>query len=478
MRVPVARRDQHHRRPGPRQGRLRAPAGFVNAVLRRVAEHDLADVGTPGRPRPGGRPDRLRRRSPISHPRWVVDELRRRAGRPPSELDDAARRRQRAARGSPWWPAPGARPATSCRGEPTAVRRRTAWCCDGGDPGGGPGGRRGPRRRPGRGLPAGRARAGRGAASRAATSAGSTCAPAPAARRPCSPRWPAGAGARLRRHRAAAAPRRAWSGAAAGAVPTGVAGGRRRRRHPAAVAPGTFDRVLVDAPVHRARRAAPPARGALAPHARRPARGLVPLQRAAARARRSTPSAPAGWSLYATCSPVLAETRGVVEARARGAATTCALEDAPALLPEVPDCAGPLPGTVQLWPHRHGTDAMFLALLRRRLTAVDWAMAAAKSALRRDRGRRPGRAGQQPRPGLLPRERGDQARPGRVLPRRRRRASSTRCFERPVHAAPLPQGAGRRQGAPEAAAGRGARRGWRRCGCTSRAGTAPPTSCA
>ena len=31
---------------------------------------------------------------------------------------------------------------------------------------------------------------------------------------------------------------------------------------------------------------------------------------------------------------------------------------------DVPDCAGPLQGTVQLWPHRHGTDAMFLALLR------------------------------------------------------------------------------------------------------------------
>jgi 16S rRNA (cytosine967-C5)-methyltransferase len=31
----------------------------------------------------------------------------------------------------------------------------------------------------------------------------------------------------------------------------------------------------------------------------------------------------------------------------------------------VPDCEGPLAGTVQLWPHRHGTDAMFMALLRR-----------------------------------------------------------------------------------------------------------------
>jgi 16S rRNA (cytosine967-C5)-methyltransferase len=32
---------------------------------------------------------------------------------------------------------------------------------------------------------------------------------------------------------------------------------------------------------------------------------------------------------------------------------------------DVPDSAGPLEDTVQLWPHRHRTDAMFLALLRR-----------------------------------------------------------------------------------------------------------------
>jgi 16S rRNA (cytosine967-C5)-methyltransferase len=38
--------------------------------------------------------------------------------------------------------------------------------------------------------------------------------------------------------------------------------------------------------------------------------------------------------------------------------------DVPALLPEVPDAAvGPY---LQLWPHRHGTDAMFCAILRRR----------------------------------------------------------------------------------------------------------------
>ena len=31
----------------------------------------------------------------------------------------------------------------------------------------------------------------------------------------------------------------------------------------------------------------------------------------------------------------------------------------------VPGAEGPLAGTVQLWPHRHRTDAMFMALLRR-----------------------------------------------------------------------------------------------------------------
>jgi 16S rRNA (cytosine967-C5)-methyltransferase len=33
----------------------------------------------------------------------------------------------------------------------------------------------------------------------------------------------------------------------------------------------------------------------------------------------------------------------------------------------VEDASGPLPGTVQLWPHRHNTDAMFLAVLRRQV---------------------------------------------------------------------------------------------------------------
>ena len=51
----------------------------------------------------------------------------------------------------------------------------------------------------------------------------------------------------------------------------------------------------------------------------------------------------------------------------------------------------------------------------------------------------------------FPETRRDQARPGRVLPRRRPRHRQ-RALRAAVHAAPLPEGPGRRQGAPEAAA--------------------------
>ncbi len=65
---------------------------------------------------------------------------------------------------------------------------------------------------------------------------------------------------------------------------------------------------------------------------------------------------------YVTCSPHVDETEGVVHSVLHERADVTVL-DAPAALPDVPDAArGPY---VQLWPHRHGTDAMFLALLRR-----------------------------------------------------------------------------------------------------------------
>jgi 16S rRNA (cytosine967-C5)-methyltransferase len=73
---------------------------------------------------------------------------------------------------------------------------------------------------------------------------------------------------------------------------------------------------------------------------------------------------PGGLVAYVTCSPVVRETTGVVtDVLDRRSDVT--LLDAAAALPQVPDAAASMPGTVQLWPHRHGTDAMFLALLRR-----------------------------------------------------------------------------------------------------------------
>jgi 16S rRNA (cytosine967-C5)-methyltransferase len=62
-----------------------------------------------------------------------------------------------------------------------------------------------------------------------------------------------------------------------------------------------------------------------------------------------------------TCSPHSAETVQVVAAAA-GRRDVEVLPVAP-LFPEVPGLARGEYG--QLWPHRHGTDAMFMALLRR-----------------------------------------------------------------------------------------------------------------
>jgi 16S rRNA (cytosine967-C5)-methyltransferase len=133
--------------------------------------------------------------------------------------------------------------------------------------------------------------------------------------------------------------------------------------------PGSFDRVLVDAPCTGlgALRRRPEARW------RRRADDLddlVPLQKALLGAAVDL-IRPGGVVLYATCSPHLAETRDVVGSLlvTRDDVT---LGDARALLTassglrdDVPDCGGPLAGTAQLWPHRHRTDAMFLAVLRR-----------------------------------------------------------------------------------------------------------------
>ena len=71
---------------------------------------------------------------------------------------------------------------------------------------------------------------------------------------------------------------------------------------------------------------------------------------------------PGGIVGFVTCSPHLAETRVVVGDVLRGREDVEQLDARP-YLPGVPELGdGP---DVQLWPHVHGTDAMYLALLRR-----------------------------------------------------------------------------------------------------------------
>lgn len=115
---------------------------------------------------------------------------------------------------------------------------------------------------------------------------------------------------------------------------------------------GGYDRVLLDAPCTGlgALRRRPEARW------RRTADDVAEL---AALQRQLLEAAlrlvrPGGVVAYVTCSPHPAETIEIVAGRE--------LIDARPALPDVPDLGdGP---TAQLWPHRHGTDAMFLALIR------------------------------------------------------------------------------------------------------------------
>ena len=71
--------------------------------------------------------------------------------------------------------------------------------------------------------------------------------------------------------------------------------------------------------------------------------------------------APGGVVAYVTCSPHRAETTDIVDSVLSGSPGVERLHAAD-FLPEVPDAA--LGDDVQLWPQRHGTDAMYLSLLR------------------------------------------------------------------------------------------------------------------
>ena len=141
--------------------------------------------------------------------------------------------------------------------------------------------------------------------------------------------------------------------------------------------PEKYDRVLVDAPCTGmgALRRRPEARWRRTPN---DLANLTPLQRELLDSALAAVK-PGGIVAYATCSPHLAETIVVVEDALRehpefeqldareviaGIAAEAA-ESGVNAPPRDPAEFGTGPGA-QLWPHSHGTDAMFLALLRRR----------------------------------------------------------------------------------------------------------------
>lgn len=134
----------------------------------------------------------------------------------------------------------------------------------------------------------------------------------------------------------------------------------------AAARPGRYDRILVDAPCTGlgALRRRPEARWRKAPA---DVADLTALQEELLLSAVEA-LAPGGVVAYVTCSPHLAETTGVVAEVLRRHPDLVEL-NARSIVSELVrtpiDLADDGTGRVQLWPHRHGTDAMFLALLQR-----------------------------------------------------------------------------------------------------------------
>jgi 16S rRNA (cytosine967-C5)-methyltransferase len=330
-------------------------SGFANAVLRKVAAHDLDEWIVRVAPDPLAAPARFASIA-YSHPQWVVEELRNAVGWP--ELHDLL-----AADNEPPRVTLVSRPGRSSRdelpGEPTP------WSpygkvLEGGDPGAIPA------------VAEGRA----GVQDEGSQLVAMALVAAPVAGDDAT--WldlcagPGGKAALLaalasqRDARLVAGERqphrarlvaRSLAGADGTLGVVAADGTAPPWRH------GAFDRVLVDAPCTGlgALRRRPEARWRRKPD---DLVSLVLLQRALVGSALDLVR-PGGVVLYATCSPLLAETSGVISSVLQTRADAV-LEDATALLPGVPDLAGPIPGTVQLWPHRHGTDAMFMALLRKR----------------------------------------------------------------------------------------------------------------
>jgi len=321
------------------------PAGFVNAVLRRVASRDLSawlEIAAPAAE--GDLPGSLAVR--YSHPRWVVEAFAAALGEtagsglPQTEALLAADNRRPAVHLC-------AVPGLSSQEELTEAGCTPArWSPAGGYLTEG---------NPAAVAAVSEGRAGvQDEASQLVALALARAAPAPAA----------GAGARvlaseIREHRARLV--------AAATAPTSTAAVIAADGIRPAWRTGLFDRVIADVPCSGlgALRRRPEARWR-----RQPAdvAAIGGLQRDLLRT--SIESArPGGVVAYVTCSPLPAETSDVVADVLAGRDDLEVL-DAPGLLPEVPGLACRADARcAQFWPHVHDTDAMFLALLRRRAAA-------------------------------------------------------------------------------------------------------------
>jgi 16S rRNA (cytosine967-C5)-methyltransferase len=343
------------------------PAGFVNAVLRRVATHDLQawlDIVAPSRAEDLAGHLSVR----YSHPRWIVSALSAALGE--DEAGGLAETEALLA-------ADGARPVvTLCavpgradRAELVAAGSQPArWSEFGaylpeGDPA------RIPAIAQGRAAVQDEASQLAAVALTRAETAGTDtmrwldmCA-GPGGKARLLAGLAAQRGARLlaadvREHRARLTLAALTGGAAtAGVVAAdGTAPGWRA---------GVFDRVLADVPCSGlgSLRRRPDSRWRRSPE---DVAALGRLQRRLL-ATALDSARPGGVVGYVTCSPHLAETRAVV-ADALASRGDVDVLDAPAVLAEVPGlrCADPDGRFAQFWPHRHGADAIFLALLRRR----------------------------------------------------------------------------------------------------------------
>ncbi|WP_235928888.1 RsmB/NOP family class I SAM-dependent RNA methyltransferase [Marisediminicola senii] len=130
--------------------------------------------------------------------------------------------------------------------------------------------------------------------------------------------------------------------------------------------PERFDRILVDAPCTGlgALRRRPEARWRKQPS---DVASLQVLQ-AALLASAVAALKPGGIVAYVTCSPHLAESRLIVDQLIGRSDGEVSRLDTAAVLQQVtvaPLDLGTTSGHVQLWPHRHGTDAMFICLLQK-----------------------------------------------------------------------------------------------------------------